>query len=268
MRLEIDDVHVAYGRTEVVFGVSLDVPDGSLVCLMGRNGVGKTTLLNAVMGLLPVRRGAVRLDDTCSCPVGDGCKHCVAAIVTVRREAEREAARAGAPRGHRARPGPRRGVRPPRPRRWSPTNWPVRWKVVAIALLPLLLAVLAYTLGGVSLAPGQWLALFAVNVIGVLPFCALGLYIGSLVGGNAAVAVVNLLFLPMAFLSGLWMPLAVLPDIFGRLAPAWPAYHLGQIALKVVGHDAGGPPWLHLAVLAMVTAVFFLLARRRLAAAG
>ena len=62
MRLEIDGVHVAYGRTEVVFGVSLDVPDGSLVCLMGRNGVGKTTLLNAVMGLLPLRRGVVRLD--------------------------------------------------------------------------------------------------------------------------------------------------------------------------------------------------------------
>ena len=62
MRLEIDDVHVAHGRTEVVFGVSLEVPDGSLVCLMGRNGVGKTTLLNAVMGLLPLQAGAVRLD--------------------------------------------------------------------------------------------------------------------------------------------------------------------------------------------------------------
>ncbi len=62
MRLEIDDVHVAYGRTEVVFGVTLDVPAGSLVCLMGRNGVGKTTLLNAVMGLLPLRSGTVRLD--------------------------------------------------------------------------------------------------------------------------------------------------------------------------------------------------------------
>jgi urea transport system ATP-binding protein len=62
VRLEIDDVHVAYGRTEVVFGVSLDVPDDSLVCLMGRNGVGKTTLLNAVMGLLPLRSGSVRLD--------------------------------------------------------------------------------------------------------------------------------------------------------------------------------------------------------------
>ncbi|MCK9489348.1 MAG: ABC transporter permease [Xanthomonadales bacterium] len=140
--------------------------------------------------------------------------------------------------------------------------------MVFAAVISLLLAVLAYTLGGVALAPGQWLALFAVNVIGIVPFCALGLYIGSLVGGNAAVAVVNLLFLPMAFLSGLWMPLSILPDIFSRLAPVWPAYHLGQIAMKVVGHDAGGSVWLHLAVLTVVTVVFFVLARRRLAAAA
>ena len=81
-------------------------------------------------------------------------------------------------------------------------------------------------------------------------------------------AVVNILFLPMAFLSGLWMPLSVLPDIFTRLAPVWPAYHLGQVAMKVVGHDAGGALWLHLGVLAVVTGVFFFLARRRLAVAG
>lgn len=62
MQLEIDDVHVAYGRTEVLFGVGLTVTDGSLTCLMGRNGVGKSTLLNAVTGLLPIRRGTVRLD--------------------------------------------------------------------------------------------------------------------------------------------------------------------------------------------------------------
>ena len=62
MRLEIDDVRIADGRGEVVFGVSLDVPDGSFTCLMGRNGVGKTTLLNGVMGLLPLKSGAVRLD--------------------------------------------------------------------------------------------------------------------------------------------------------------------------------------------------------------
>ena len=62
MRLEIEDVRIAYGRAEVVFGVSLEVPDGSFTCLMGRNGVGKTTLLNGVMGLLPLRSGAVRID--------------------------------------------------------------------------------------------------------------------------------------------------------------------------------------------------------------
>lgn len=152
-----------------------------------------------------------------------------------------------------------------------PGAWLLAKMVAAMAfaaVISLLLAVLASTLGGVALAPWQWLALFAVNVAGVLPFCALGLYIGSLVGGNAAVAVVNILFLPMAFLSGLWMPLSVLPDVFTRLAPVWPAYHLGQVAMKVVGHDAGGSAWLHLGVLAVVTTVFFVLARRRLAAAG
>ena len=64
MNLEVRDLRVAYAKTEVVYGVSLSVPDGSLVCLMGRNGVGKTTLLNAVMGVLPVRGGAVLLDAT------------------------------------------------------------------------------------------------------------------------------------------------------------------------------------------------------------
>ena len=61
MRLEIDGVRAAYGRTEVLFDVSLEVPDGSLTCLMGRNGVGKSTLLNVVVGLLPFR-GHIRLD--------------------------------------------------------------------------------------------------------------------------------------------------------------------------------------------------------------
>lgn len=64
MSLEVRDLRVAYAKTEVVYGVSLSVPDGALVCLMGRNGVGKTTLLNAVMGVLPVRAGVVELDGT------------------------------------------------------------------------------------------------------------------------------------------------------------------------------------------------------------
>jgi ABC-type branched-subunit amino acid transport system ATPase component len=57
--LVVDDVHVAYGRSEVLFGVSLEVPDGDLMCLMGRNGVGTSTLLNAIAGLLPLRSGSI-----------------------------------------------------------------------------------------------------------------------------------------------------------------------------------------------------------------
>jgi urea transport system ATP-binding protein len=55
--LEVSDLHVWYGRAQVLFGVGLEVPASSLVCLMGRNGVGKTTLLKAVMGVLPSRSG-------------------------------------------------------------------------------------------------------------------------------------------------------------------------------------------------------------------
>jgi urea transport system ATP-binding protein len=60
--LEVQDLHVSYGRAQVLFGVGLAAPAGSLVCLMGRNGVGKTTLLKAIMGVLPARSGTVTFD--------------------------------------------------------------------------------------------------------------------------------------------------------------------------------------------------------------
>ena len=86
----------------------------------------------------------------------------------------------------------------------------------------LLLAVLAATLGGVSLPIAQWALLAAVCALGVLPFCAIGLFIGTLVGGQGAPAVINMLFLPMAFLSGLWLPLKLLPSWIAGMAPVWP----------------------------------------------
>ena len=125
----------------------------------------------------------------------------------------------------------------------------------------------AMTLGHVVLSPLQLLALFATNILGVLPFCAIGLYIGTVFSAQAAPAVINILYLPMAFLAGLWMPLSMLPALFAKLAPLWPAYHLAQIALAVVGLDNGGSVALHALVLLAVSVVFFGLARRRLARA-
>jgi len=60
--LVVEDLDVAYRRTQVLFGVSMEVPDGGLVCVMGRNGVGKTTLLNTVMGVLKPSGGRVTWD--------------------------------------------------------------------------------------------------------------------------------------------------------------------------------------------------------------
>ena len=135
------------------------------------------------------------------------------------------------------------------------------------AIISLVLAVIAATVAGVVLEPSQWIRLFVINVLGVLPFCAIGLFVGSVVGGNAAPALLNMLYLPMAFLSGLWLPLTMLPGIISTIAPVWPAYHLGQLALKVVGFDAGQPLAMHVAVLVGITALFFVLAQRRLSAA-
>ena len=60
--LELRGVSAGYGRTRVLEDVSLEVPDGGAVAVMGHNGAGKTTLLRVAVGLLPVMRGQVLLD--------------------------------------------------------------------------------------------------------------------------------------------------------------------------------------------------------------
>jgi branched-chain amino acid transport system ATP-binding protein len=61
--LEVKDLHAAYGLSRVLFGVSLEVHRGECVCLLGRNGVGKSTTLRAIMGLTPPSAGMVRWQD-------------------------------------------------------------------------------------------------------------------------------------------------------------------------------------------------------------
>jgi branched-chain amino acid transport system ATP-binding protein len=59
--LALEDIHTAYGLSRVLFGVSLDVEEGECVCLLGRNGVGKTTTMRSVMGLTPPSAGRILL---------------------------------------------------------------------------------------------------------------------------------------------------------------------------------------------------------------
>ncbi|MDX6426341.1 MAG: branched-chain amino acid transport system ATP-binding protein, partial [Gaiellaceae bacterium] len=60
--LSVDDLHVYLGQSHVLQGVTFDVPEGGVTALLGRNGVGKTTTLRAILGLVD-RRGSVRLGD-------------------------------------------------------------------------------------------------------------------------------------------------------------------------------------------------------------
>ncbi|MGD9712572.1 MAG: ABC transporter ATP-binding protein, partial [Thermomicrobiales bacterium] len=60
--LSIDQLQVYYGMSHVLQGTSLSVPEGRILALVGRNGVGKTTLVNAVMGLAPVQSGTIHFE--------------------------------------------------------------------------------------------------------------------------------------------------------------------------------------------------------------
>lgn len=61
--LEIKELNQYYGESHTLWDLNLNVPKGSCTCLMGRNGVGKTTLLKSIMGLLPIKSGSIFFDD-------------------------------------------------------------------------------------------------------------------------------------------------------------------------------------------------------------
>ena len=129
--------------------------------------------------------------------------------------------------------------------------------LTALAIV-VILQLLATTVAGVQLTASQMLRLTAAASFGTLPFCALGLLLGTLAKGNGAAAVINLVYLPMAVLSGLWFPLKVLPPLLQDLAVIWPSHHLNMLAQRALDFEVGSA-WPHmlwlLAFTVVVTAV-------------
>jgi ABC-2 type transport system permease protein len=103
-----------------------------------------------------------------------------------------------------------------------------------------LLLILGLTFGGVHIVPPKALELIATLVIGAIPFCTMGLVIGYFTGPNSAPAVINMIYLPLSFASGLWFPISVLPKFLQHLAVVLPPYHLAQLALGIVGTNQMG----------------------------
>jgi len=110
--------------------------------------------------------------------------------------------------------------------------------------------------GGVSMPLGQWFLLGVTLIAGAVPFCAMGLAIGCFAGPNSAPATVNLVYLPMAFSAGLWIPYDFLPGVFKQVAPLLPAYHLGQVALAALHAPMQGTLGQHVLALLAFTLIF------------
>jgi ABC-2 type transport system permease protein len=122
-------------------------------------------------------------------------------------------------------------------------------------IIMLLLFLLGFTFGGVRMPVAEFARLLGTLVLGSLPFSAMGLALGYFTGPNSAPSTINLIYLPMSFCSGLWMPFMFLPKVVREIALALPPYHLSQLALSVVGagtHESNAIHWGVLVVFTMI----------------
>lgn len=131
--------------------------------------------------------------------------------------------------------------------------------VFAVAVVGLLHG-LAAGLGGVRLPVATWAGLFLIQVFTTVPFALLGMIVGFRVSATAAAALVNMMFLGMAVLGGLWMPIFAFPDWLQSLAWALPTFHFGELALQSVGARPENLLWAHLAYCVVFTLAAFALA--------
>lgn len=137
-------------------------------------------------------------------------------------------------------------------------------KLVATLMFASISVALVYAVagfaGGVALPRGSWALLLAVHVLSAIPFVLIGLTLGFSLGANAAVAVVNIVFLGLAALGGLWLPISMFPEFLKAAAVYLPSYHLGEVALWVVDREGDRDLVPHLLAVAGMSAGLSVLA--------
>jgi ABC-2 type transport system permease protein len=106
---------------------------------------------------------------------------------------------------------------------------------LALSLISLIALFIVAAIGGVHMAAGTWITLLGWLVLGCLPMLGLGLSIGYGASPNSAPALASLIYLPLAFASGLFIPLSQLPSFVRSVAKYLPLYHEGQLGWITVG---------------------------------
>jgi len=99
-----------------------------------------------------------------------------------------------------------------------------------------ILIAIATAFGGVSLSASELVKMLGMTIVGSVSFASMGLLLALLIPANAATGIVNLIYLPMSFLSGLWIPIRFMPHWLQGVAPALPTYHLSQLMLHIFGY--------------------------------
>lgn len=133
-----------------------------------------------------------------------------------------------------------------------------------VAISVAILTLVATLVAGVQITVAQFFAVTALLALGAIPFCALGLMVGAMTNSRSAPAIVNLLYLLMLYLSGLFIPL---PDAVAKIVLISPAFYLHQLAL----HTAGAPSTIiggvlvHVGLLIAMTVLFTAVGARRFA---
>lgn len=124
-----------------------------------------------------------------------------------------------------------------------------------------LLCAVGIAIGHVQLTFWEYMRMIGLTIVGSIPFACMGLVLALTVPFNSAPGIANLILMPMSFLSGLWIPIPVLPPLLRTLAPVFPTYHLAQLMLGTFHSEVpGSVAWHHWVYLAGFTSMMLFLA--------
>jgi len=108
-----------------------------------------------------------------------------------------------------------------------------------------LLTLLGITIAHISITLPEYVRMMALTLVGTIPFACLGMAIALLVPFNATPGVINMIYLPMSFCGGLWIPIMMLPHVLQKFALLLPTYHLSQLVLASFGYASAGSAMSH-----------------------
>jgi len=132
-------------------------------------------------------------------------------------------------------------------------------KIIATLFFAAMALVLLYGVAGffagVVLPRVVWASLIGFHILSALPFICLGLLLGFSFGSNASIAIANIVFLSLAALGGLWIPIGIMPKMIQNIAQFLPSFHAGELALALIDPAGMSLPAQHLLMLVIATGV-------------